>query len=377
MKNVVLLFWLLLPALSDAQCSTGRHRMEKEDTLSLFFIGDIMQHGPQITGAWNEERQDYDYEACFRYIRPYWEQANYVIGNLETTLSNRNFSGYPQFCAPWQLARDLKACGVDFLTTNNNHSCDKGHSGIRKTIHYLDSLGIPHTGTFTDTASWITETPQYLQLNGFKIALLSYTYGTNGIPVTNGQVVSMIDTFHMARHIQKAQLDSATNIIVCMHWGIEYETSPNKEQRQLSAWLHRQGADIIIGSHPHVVQPVEYTIEQGDTTGLTVYSLGNFVSNQSKRYTNGGLCLSLQLRRHKERTHYKAEYLSHYVHRPIENEVRRYYVIPEPEKRHLAGHRDSLLWQEFFHDTDSIIGGAIPKYNNRQNTDIKTAISVN
>ena len=83
----------------------------------------------------------------------------------------------------------------------------------------------------------------------------------------------MIDTFHMARHIQKAQLDSATNIIVCMHWGIEYEISPNKEQRQLADWLHRQGVDIVIGSHPHVVQPVEYTVEQRDTTGLTVYSL--------------------------------------------------------------------------------------------------------
>ena len=98
-----------------------------------------MQHEPQISGAWNAETADYDYLPCFQYITPYWQKADYVIANLETTLSDRGYSGYPQFCAPWQLARDLKACGVDILTTNNNHSCDKGHRGIAKTIYYLDS----------------------------------------------------------------------------------------------------------------------------------------------------------------------------------------------------------------------------------------------
>ncbi|MEI3155608.1 MAG: CapA family protein [Odoribacter sp.] len=94
---------------------------------------------------------------CFQYIQPYWEKADYVLANLETTLSDRNFSGYPQFCAPWQLARDIKQSGVDILTTNNNHSCDKGENGIRKTIYYLDYLEIPHIGTYTDTSSWLSQ----------------------------------------------------------------------------------------------------------------------------------------------------------------------------------------------------------------------------
>lgn len=141
-----------------------------------------MQHEPQISGAWNAETADYDYLPCFQYITPYWQKADYVIANLETTLSDREYSGYPQFCAPWQLARDLKACGVDILTTNNNHSCDKGHRGIAKTIYYLDSLQFPHTGTFTDTTAWITRSPLYIRQGKFKIALISYTYGTNGIP---------------------------------------------------------------------------------------------------------------------------------------------------------------------------------------------------
>ena len=331
------------------------------DSITLFFVGDVMQHSPQLNGAWNPTSGEHDYKPCFQYIRPYWEKADYVIANLETTLDNKNFSGYPQFCAPWQLARDLKACGVDLLTTNNNHSCDKGHEGIRKTIYYLDSLQIPHTGTFTDTASWQKQTPLYIRHGNFKIALLSYTYGTNGIPVTHGQVVSMIDSSVMTRQIRQARLDSATNVIIMIHWGIEYATAQNAEQKAIAALLHKSGADIVIGSHPHVVQPLEYTVTGTDTTGVTVYSLGNFVSNQSKRYTNGGIGIQLQLTRQAGKTHYDMHYLSSYVHRPIENGIRRYYVIPEPKAARLLGQQDSTLYTEFFHDTDSIINGKCAK----------------
>lgn len=361
MKISSLLLFIFFVTNVSAQPWIARDTMPGRDSITLFFIGDVMQHSPQITGAWDDSRNDYDYTHCFQYIRPYWEQADYVIANLETTLSDRNFSGYPQFCAPWQLARDMKQYGVDIFTTNNNHSCDKGATGIRKTIHYLDSLDIPHTGTFTDTASWISETPLYIRHGMFKIALLSYTYGTNGIPVTDGQVVSMIDTLAMARQIEKARLDTATNIIAVVHWGIEYETQPNAGQKQLAEWLHEQGADIIIGSHPHVVQPLEYTVEGKDTTGVTVFSLGNFISNQSKRYTNGGIGVQLTLKRTPGKTQYDMKYLSNYVYRPLENGVRRYYVIPEPQAPTLLGQQDSVLYNEFYKDTDAIIGGAAGK----------------
>lgn len=335
--------------------------MPECDSLTLFFIGDIMQHEPQIKAAWDTHQNDYNYRSCFQYIAPYWHEADYVIGNLETTLSSDNFSGYPQFCAPWQLARDLQQSGLDILTTNNNHSCDKGAAGIRKTIYYLDSLQLPHTGTFTDSASWRKGTPLWIRKGNFKIALLSYTYGTNGLPAGKGQVVSMIDTFHMARHIARARLDTATNVVVCVHWGIEYATTPNQEQRRLAEFLHKAGADIVIGSHPHVVQPLEYTIEKGDTTGITVYSLGNFVSNQSKRHTNGGIGVKLYLTRNTDNTHYKMEYLSHYVYRPEENGIRRYYVIPEPDAKRILFPNDTTLYKQFFQDTDEIIDGVAKK----------------
>lgn len=361
MRFIITLLFTLFAFTAQTQPWVARDTVSGSDSITLFFIGDVMQHAPQITGAWKAESQDYNYRPCFQYIQPYWEKADYVFANLETTLSNRNFSGYPQFCAPWQLARDIRHCGVDLFTTNNNHSCDKGSKGIRQTIYYLDSLQIPHTGTFTDTSTWIAETPLYIRHGHFKLALLSYTYGTNGIPVTDGQVVSMIDTFTMGRQIEKARLDTATNIIVVVHWGIEYETIPNSRQKELAAWLHRNGADIVIGSHPHVVQPVEYATNGNDTTGITVYSLGNFISNQSKRFTNGGIGIELTLHRNQSRTRYGMKYLSNYVYRPIEDGKRRYYVIPEPLAPTLLGSRDSLLYRQFFQDTDEIIGGVITK----------------
>lgn len=362
MKTIFTFFFLFLFIFSYAQFSLFQNKTDAKDSITLFFIGDIMQHTPQIKGAYDSTSKDYNYMHCFQYIKPYWEKADYVIANLETTLSDRHFSGYPQFCAPWQLARDIQQSGVDILTTNNNHSCDKGEAGIRQTIHFLDSLQIPHTGTFLDTNTWITTTPFYIQQGQFKIALLSYTYGTNGIPVTNGQVVSMIDTFTMSRQISKALLDTATNIIVIIHWGTEYETIPNAEQQKLAAYLHYNGADIVIGSHPHVVQPATYVIDGQDTTGITVFSLGNFISNQSKRYTNGGIGIQLSLTRENARTHYHMKYLNNYVYRPIENGIRKYYVIPEPEAPALLGKQDSLLYKQFYQDTDFIMNGKIDKW---------------
>lgn len=362
MKPIVILLLLGVYSPLFSQFRTYRNSATERDSLTLFFIGDVMQHAPQIQGARDSSGKHYDYTPCFQYIQPYWEKADYVFANLETTLSDRNFSGYPQFCAPWQLARDLKASGVDILTTNNNHSCDKGEKGIRQTLYYLDSLQIPHTGTFPDTLSWIRETPLYLRHNNFKIALLSYTYGTNGIPATGGQVVSMIDTFSMMRQIEKARLDTATHIIAVVHWGIEYETKQNREQENIARFLHEHGADIVIGSHPHVVQPLEYTTAGRDTTGITVFSLGNFISNQSKRYTNGGIGVYLQLTLNRGKTHYRMKYLSSYVYRPLEDGIRRYYVIPEPDATRLLGARDSSLYQEFFQDTDAIIGGQAEKW---------------
>ena len=325
-------------------------------TLTLLFCGDIMQHLPQIHSAHEPSEKDYKYRKCFKYIAPYWADADFVIANLETTLGNKDFSGYPRFCSPWQIARDLHQLGVTTIVTANNHSCDQLGKGIANTIYYLDSLKIPHTGTFTDTLSYQKEHPLYLKKNGFKIALLNYTYGTNGLPVPKGFVVPHIDTTVIRQDIQRARRDTATNIIAFMHWGYEYHSLPNKEQRTLGKWLHEQGADIVIGSHPHVVQPIEYYIPDKDTLGVTAFSLGNFISNQSQQGTEGGICIRLTLTKPRDLpVHYQMKPIKFYMYRPYEEGRRRYYVVPESLADSVMKDFHLTKSKNFFRRTDSIL----------------------
>ena len=331
------------------------------DSLLLLFTGDIMQHLPQITAAYDSEKQDYDYTECFRYVRKHWQQADWVIGNLETTLCDRNFSGYPLFASPWQLARDLKRAGMDVLVTANNHSCDRGASGIRQTLHYLDSLGIWHTGTFSDSTDC---RPLILDKNGFRLALLNYTYGTNGIPVPKGTVVALPDTVRMQRDIDRAKADSADHIIAFVHWGDEYSHLPGKQQKEWGDWLESRGADIVVGSHPHVVQTMQYRTQGQDTTGVRIYSLGNFVSNQSKPYTNGGVSAALLLVRRPDRSvSYRLQYINHIVCRPFRNGKRIYTIVPECDRGVIDNEREKTLLQHFVRHTRHIIDSTVEKNN--------------
>src|SRR5690606_35570161 len=139
---------------------------------------------------------------------------------------------------------------------------DRGRQGIERTIRVLDSLGIPHTGTFPDGVSRLTEYPLILIQNGFTLALLNYTYGTNGIPVPKPGMVNLIDTAQIRKDINKAKQIRPDAIIAFMHWGDEYQSLPNRRQRQLAEFCFQQGADLVIGSHPHVLQPMEWRKEK-------------------------------------------------------------------------------------------------------------------
>src|SRR5262245_55818360 len=151
--------------------------------LSLLFAGDVMGHDSQIASAFDANSKSFDYTSCFAAVKPYVDAADIAIANLEVTLGGRPYTGYPQFSSPDALALTLKEVGFDALVTANNHCVDRGKPGIDRTIAMLDSFNIPHTGTFVDTVSRMNDSPLLLEKNGFKIALLNYTYGTNGIPV--------------------------------------------------------------------------------------------------------------------------------------------------------------------------------------------------
>jgi poly-gamma-glutamate capsule biosynthesis protein CapA/YwtB (metallophosphatase superfamily) len=270
--------------------------VQAQDTtrLSLLFVGDIMQHDSNIAAAYNPITGTYDYSACFEYVTPILQSADLVIGNLELTLAGKPYKGYPQFSAPNELAYELKRAGFDVLVTANNHSVDRGKKGIERTIDVLDTLTMLHTGTFKDSLTRSLSYPLVVEKNGFRLSLLNYTYATNGIPVPRPSIVNLIDTVQIKKDLEKARGQHSDAIIVFMHWGDEYQSLPNKEQKRLTSLCFREGAKLVIGSHPHVLQPIEWRKEKDQ---LIAYSLGNFVSGQRPRYRDGGAMLWINLQK--------------------------------------------------------------------------------
>lgn len=268
------------------------------------FAGDAMQHGPQLKAA-RQADGTYDYDYCFTEVKPIVESADYAIVNLETPVGLSQFSGYPQFSAPASYASALKNAGFDFILTSNNHSMDRGAKGVRRTIEVLDSLGLPHTGTYIDKESRSQSLPVIKEVNGFKLGFLDYTYGTNGIPVSGGVVVDLIDKDLIAKDIKLTREAGAEILIVSMHWGIEYQLLPPAEVKNLAKFLKEQGVDIINGGHPHVIEPMELEVNPatGRNTAL-IYSLGNFISNQQQTNSRGGAMAQVKLKRDDKGTAY-------------------------------------------------------------------------
>jgi poly-gamma-glutamate capsule biosynthesis protein CapA/YwtB (metallophosphatase superfamily) len=314
--------------------AVASHVTLAQDTthLSLLFLGDIMQHDSQIADAYNPKTKTYDYDPCFRFVKPYTQSVDLAIGNLELTLAGPPYKGYPQFSAPDQLLLALKAMGMDVLVTANNHCVDTGKKGLERTIQMLDSLRIPHTGTFVDEVSRLNDHPLMVRKNGFNLALLNYTYGTNGMPVTKPNIVNHIDTAMMRKDIRKAKSMNPDMIIVFTHWGSEYQSLPSKWQKDITEHCFKHGAQVVIGAHPHVLQPMEWRKEKNQ---LIAYSLGNFVSGQRKRYTDGGAMITLEL----EKVTFPdgsaltqidtANYILEWVYRTTDSE-KNYYVLPVP-----------------------------------------------
>lgn len=263
-------------------------------TVGLLFTGDVMQHRPQIEAARTET--GFDYTPTFAAVQPRFRAADLTVVNLETTLSRTApYTGYPMFRSPAALADALAEAGVDIATLANNHCCDGGGKGIRTTLEELDRCGIRHTGVFADSLGRTVGHPLYVACRGIRFAFLNYTYGTNGLPVPEGTTVNRIDTLRMADDLGAICRDSVDCVVVCIHWGNEYERHENATQRRLAGFLRRHGADLIVGHHPHVVQPYE-----ADSTHVVLYSLGNFVSNQQRRYCDGGLMAGIDATRHPD-----------------------------------------------------------------------------
>ena len=281
--------------------TSSENAKSKDATCSMVLTGDIMCHNTIYQDAYNPTTEAYDFSYLFEDIKYNIQTADISIGNLETTFSgaSKGYSSYPKFNTPESLAINLKKLGFDVLTTANNHCYDTGYAGIESTINYLDEADISHTGTFKSEED--KNKILIKNVKGINIAILSFTYGTNGIKIPSDKEysVNIIDKEHIRNQMSLAKDQNPDLICVSMHWGTEYQTNPNSEQTDLADFLFTNGADIIIGNHPHVLQPMEkkeITLPDGSKKdGFIVYSLGNFLADQSKPNSRSSAIINLNI----------------------------------------------------------------------------------
>ncbi len=279
-------------------------------TATLTVGGDIMSHMPQTRDAYNAETDTYDYTPMLRYAKPWVEGADLAIANLETTFSGGpNYSGYPAFNTPDALGYALKDAGFDLLSTANNHSLDRRFSGLERTLNVLDEIGLAHVGTYrTQEEREENRGIVVADCGGISIAFLAYTYGTNAIPVSEGKEWSLnrFNTDYLTHmttpdmDLLEADMAAARElgcdlIAVVMHWGIEYKLKPNSYQRQMAETMIDLGADLVLGGHPHVLEPYETVTTGAGNSGFVCWSLGNLMSSQTYEYTDTTVLLNLHL----------------------------------------------------------------------------------
>lgn len=345
----------------------------QENKISLLFIGDIMGHDEQIWSAENRETHTFNYDDVFKYIKPVLSEADIAIANFEVTLGGPPYTGYPQFSSPAELAVACRDAGIDYFVNANNHAADRGKKGILSTIFKLDSIGIPHTGTFLNSACRDSLTPLMINRKGFSIALLNYTYGTNGIVVPEPVIVNALDKDLITGDISKARAKNADIIILFLHWGTEYDTIPSKSQTALANYFFSLGVDLVIGSHPHVLQKMIWAKDQpAGKDGIVVYSLGNFISNQRKPKTDGGSIVRIELTRVGNAIKISdAGYYLTWVYTPIEKYRKKFFILPcsefegKPEFFGTSG--EFIQMKKFIDDSRSLLY--------KQNTGIKEYIT--
>ncbi len=266
------------------------------NSVEFVFVGDAMQHAPQNEAA-RKKNGTYDYSSCFSLLEPDIKAADYAVVNLETTLGGAPYTGYPCFSAPDEFAWQLKRSGFDLFLTANNHCLDRRNKGLVRTIATLDKMKIPHIGTYVNAGRRARQMPFIVTLKGIKVAFLNYTYGTNGIGIQKDEVVDMIDLNNIENDIEQARAKGAQAICVNMHWGTEYVLEPTDEQRSIARWLVDRGVDLVIGGHPHVLEPFKMVYSETYRKNvLVVYSMGNFISAQKKIDTHGGAMVKVCLK---------------------------------------------------------------------------------
>lgn len=347
---------------------------------SILAAGDVMVHGPQLNAQFDISNKTYSFDNNFTYVKKYIEKADYSLANLETTLAGNDvtpYSSYPLFNSPDELADALKNAGFDLLSTINNHSFDKGDLGVSRTLSVLKEKGFDTVGTREniDDDDFLIK-----NINNIKVGITSYSYGDvkNDNKYLNGIKVS--EDFEDKMNIFDANdVDSAFNTIsttldkledtdiqiVVLHWGVEYTRDEINFQKELAQKLCDYGVDIIIGSHPHVVQPVE-TIKSsdGETETVVIYSLGNYISNQRREnvgaYSEDGLMVNIDITKKSNEDKAivkKVNCIPTWVNKYNRNGKHVYEIIPIEDKKDLdsISNLNNTYVEQSHHNTSSLI----------------------
>ena len=334
----------------------------------IIAAGDAMCHSPQITYAKKSTAEGYDFSGCFQYLTDILAKGDLNIVNLETTLAGSPYSGYPQFCAPDEFASALKTAGFNFFLLANNHCADKGSKGLTATIEKLQNLQIPSAGTYLNEDDRQERYPVIMEIKGIKLAMLNYTYGTNGLTVSDPLSINMLnDTLQILKDLETAKNQQPDLIIAFLHWGTEYQQEANQKQKEQAKFFFQNGTDVIVGSHPHVIQSMEYfSYDQTDTAKkkLVYWSLGNFISNQRNEHTDGGIMASFTVTKNKNTNEIQIETptaIPYWVYRNTTLPP-GYFVLPTERflndtTTFTFSNEDCTAFQRFVNNTDRLLRG--------------------
>ncbi len=362
--SLLLIVIILTGSKSDLNFNEDEDQVKRDSiaSISLSFVGDLMCHSTQFNYA-RVGPDTFDFKPVFAEVREILESADFAVGNLETVVGGREmgYTGYPIFNTPEDFLEGLKFAGFDILLTANNHSLDKGRKGVLNTLDNIHKYGMEPNGTYYNEED--QDSIRIYSKNGISFAMIGYSYTFNGSAAT--YLINKIDSIKIKSDIAKAKKLNPDFIIIYLHTGIEYEREPSQAQVELTDKVIEYGADIIIQSHTHVAQKIEYFESENSnlSNGFVAYSLGNFISNQRWRYSDTGPILNFEIS--KNFTSGKVElttlnYLPTWVFKGETERGREYIILPSETafyeiKPEYLSDKDIELMKESFFDTIEIM----------------------
>ncbi|ALX49165.1 CapA family protein [Lentibacillus amyloliquefaciens] len=258
----------------------------KEITLSA--IGDMLIHSRVYEDARTDD--GFNFMPMLEKVKPYLNDSTIAFANQETMIGGEalGLSSYPAFNSPFAVGDALKKAGVDVVSIANNHTLDRGEKAIMNATNHWEKIDMMYTGAYKSEADR-NKLRVYETDEGISVAFLAYTYGTNGIPVPNGKghLVNLIDKKVMSKRIEKAK-QQADAVVLSLHYGPQYERMPSAGQKDLVQFAANEGVDVVLGHHPHVLQPIDWVEGNNGHQTLVAYSLGNFLSGQDEFYRRIG-----------------------------------------------------------------------------------------